>query len=583
MLVINNNIASLTAIRNQSRSQSQLNTSLQRLSSGLRINSAKDDAAGLAISTRMETQIRGMSQSRRNINDAISMMQTAEKALGEMTNLIQRGRQLSVQAANATNSAADRSAVQEEITQLVGEIERIAATAKFNGIELFTGGGSTVTYDPNDTGLTPAQQELVSHLQTSWLEQSEKMLETYFGIKGDGAGLKIEFVEGHPALAFVSYTATDAEGKGLNLSLSIDLDDFLPSEWPNGGPSSISNDRIILHEMTHAVMARSINMAGSPLWFIEGAAEFIHGADSRLYGDITAQSGGSTAAKVDTLMNTYLTNDGSVEQYSAGYAAVRYLHQAIINEGGTGIKEVFDYLETHSNSTLDDAIVDMKATYSGLGFSDQASLEAFFDNGDAGNTYITNLYDGGSLTNSDTGAVGGTDADGGSRDTSAAGTVPDIANATTNPLAYFEEIFPSSEARKIILAETNSITFQVGADVNQTIDIGLTGINKGNLGISQTNVITNAVKAIAEFDTALSAIVSERARLGGIQNRLESAATVMETTIENIAASRSRIIDADFAKETAAFTRNSILADAGNAIIAQANALPDVALSLLTT
>ncbi|HEX2796019.1 MAG TPA: flagellin domain-containing protein [Immundisolibacter sp.] len=137
--VVNSNISALNTQRNLNRSQGDLATSLQRLSSGLRINSAKDDAAGLAISDRMTAQIRGLNQAVRNANDGISVAQVAEGALGEVTNALQRIRELAVQSANDTNSAADRTSLQAEVTQLVAEIDRIAGQTKFNGKALLDG------------------------------------------------------------------------------------------------------------------------------------------------------------------------------------------------------------------------------------------------------------------------------------------------------------------------------------------------------------------------------------------------------------------------------------------------------------
>ncbi|MCL4136965.1 UNVERIFIED_CONTAM: hypothetical protein GTU68_064312 [Idotea baltica] len=137
--VINTNIASLTAQRNLNNSQSSLNTSLQRLSSGLRINSAKDDAAGLAISERFSAQIRGLNQAARNANDGVSLAQTAEGALAEVTNNLQRIRELAVQSSNATNSQSDRDALQTEVTQLLNEIDRVADSTEFNGVKLLDG------------------------------------------------------------------------------------------------------------------------------------------------------------------------------------------------------------------------------------------------------------------------------------------------------------------------------------------------------------------------------------------------------------------------------------------------------------
>ena len=137
--IINTNIASLNAQRNLNTSQNSLNTSLQRLSSGLRINSAKDDAAGLAISERMTSQIKGLTVASRNANDGISLAQTAEGALSEIGNNLQRIRELSVQSANATNSQTDRDALQAEVTQLVAEIDRVANQTAFNGTKLLDG------------------------------------------------------------------------------------------------------------------------------------------------------------------------------------------------------------------------------------------------------------------------------------------------------------------------------------------------------------------------------------------------------------------------------------------------------------
>src|ERR1043165_3461379 len=137
--VINTNVLSLNAQRNLSTSGSSLATALQRLSSGLRINSAKDDAAGLAIAERFTTQIRGLNQAARNANDGISLSQTAEGALASISDNLQRMRELAVQSANATNSASDRAALQQEVAQLKAEIDRVASQTQFNGIYLLDG------------------------------------------------------------------------------------------------------------------------------------------------------------------------------------------------------------------------------------------------------------------------------------------------------------------------------------------------------------------------------------------------------------------------------------------------------------
>src|SRR5438094_5414221 len=146
MSVINTNVASLNAQRNLSTSSAGLTTSLQRLSSGLRINSAKDDAAGLAISERMTSQIRGSNQASRNANDGISLAQTAEGDLGSISDNLQRMRELSVQAANASNSDSDRAALQTEVGALKSEIDRVAKNSTFNGVKLLDGSFNAQTF-----------------------------------------------------------------------------------------------------------------------------------------------------------------------------------------------------------------------------------------------------------------------------------------------------------------------------------------------------------------------------------------------------------------------------------------------------
>ena len=164
--IINSNVSSLNAQRNLSNSQSLLATSLQRLSSGLRINSAKDDAAGLAISNRFTAQIRGLNQAVRNANDGISLAQTAEGALVEVGNNLQRIRELAVQSANATNSATDRASLQAEVDQLLSEIDRVANQTAFNGVKVIDGSFSSAVFqvgaNANET-ITVAVSIVLAH------------------------------------------------------------------------------------------------------------------------------------------------------------------------------------------------------------------------------------------------------------------------------------------------------------------------------------------------------------------------------------------------------------------------------------
>jgi flagellin len=585
---INTNISALNSQRMLTRADEGVARSLQRLSSGLRVNSARDDAAGLAISERMTSQIRGFNQAARNAMDAVSLLQTGEGGLAEMANLLQRGRELTLQAANATNSSSDRKALQAEVTQLIAEIDRIGRATDFNGVKILgggLGGAAVVTGGPEPTATD--KLNIIDALKRSWLRQGEALVEQFFGIEGDGAPIEVKFVDGQPYLAAVSFTGYEtATGKLTGMTLNVDFSDFNPADWPNGnGTSGLNNDRIIAHELTHAIMARSMDMHDLPLWFIEGTAEFIHGADARLFNDLSNTPGGSTAAKVATLMSTYLTANGSVQLYSAGYAAARYIHSEIIANGGTGIREVFAYLSTHQLSTLDDALAAVATAHSGMDFNSVASMTALFASGQAGNAYIANLFDGGSLQNTDTGAIGGADSTpGGTRNTTSDGVVPDFEAFSEHPLVHLGASFVQIDTQThavLSLSTIGSLNFHVGANANQTITIEMRAVQASTLNLNAVNIVDNPQYALSIFDAAIDAVASERARLGAAQNRMEMTVNTLTVMNENISASRSRIVDADFAIETAQLTRSQILREAGTAIAAQANALPIAALQLL--
>ena len=214
--IINTNIASLNAQRNLNTSQNSLNTSLQRLSSGLRINSAKDDAAGLAISERMTSQIKGLTVASRNANDGISLAQTAEGALSEIGNNLQRIRELSVQSANATNSQTDRDALQAEVTQLVAEIDRVANQTAFNGTKLLDGSFTSKLFQVgSDAGQTIGINSIVD-ANVAALGKAQfaaDKTDTLFTGTATGAGTYsgLQFTVGGQAIAIdsVSYATGD--------------------------------------------------------------------------------------------------------------------------------------------------------------------------------------------------------------------------------------------------------------------------------------------------------------------------------------------------------------------------------------
>ncbi len=552
-LVINTNISSLNVQSNFDKTASTLSQSLQRLSSGLRINSAKDDAAGLAISERFTTQIRGLNQASRNMNDAISLSQTAEGALGTMTSLMQRGRELAVQAANATNSDSDKAALQLEIEQIKEEITRITSETAFNGIKVFQ--------PPSPKGgsesLTDIEKRIITDLKTSWLEQSEAMIDEYYGLSANGqVTLDIRLddsIDG--ASAFVSFYDAPAN----TMELHIDVAEF-EALYDADAPNYVF-DQLIAHEMTHAVMAATTNLDAMPKWFAEGAAEFLPGGDGNLKNVLDGPATEIDVVKnIDNLGDTF---SGKALDYATSYVATRYLDSIATG----GLKEVMSYLSEDSSRTLDDYFANAGLT----GISTTAEFVSDFKTN--GEDFVK-AFD---LTNNDTGAIGGADANGGTRDTSFEGTIPDTQNLTDNPLFGFKEIYPENE----IVLGSSSMTFQVGGNVGETIDVDLYSLSLKDLGLDDVNIATLSNDAINAFDGALEQVNSLRSNWGAVQNRIESALNVTSTTSENLSASRSRIQDADFASETAKLTRSQILQQAATSILAQSNALPQNILGLL--
>ena len=398
---INTNIVSLNAQRNLGTSQGSLATSMQRLSSGLRVNSAKDDAAGLAIAERMNTQVRGQTVAARNSNDGISLAQTAEGALGKVGDMMQRMRELAVQAGNATNSKADRAALQAEVKQLTDEIDRVAKQTSFNGTKILDGSFSGAVFQ---TGANSGDNITVGAL-----------------VNTTAAGLaKVSYAYN----AETGVQASDVNDlSAITDSSALQVSDGTTS-WDLGPVKAASSGTERMGQMVEAINRKS--------------------ADS-----------GVTA---------FLTQDAA----------------------GTYTIEVV-------SSKLD-------------------------SNGDAVGMSLTGF----TLANSGhTGAIGSS---------------INASDTTTDAIGI----------------DTLSIATQRDAWV-----------------------------ALKKIDSALDQANAARADLGALQSRFESSVANVEIQIENLAAARGRIVDADFAKETANLSRTQILQQAGTAMVAQANQLPQQVLQLL--
>ena len=457
------------------------------------------------------------------------------------------------------------------MAQLLAEIDRVGATAEFNGLKIFdqfrhrvVGGGTTGDLD---------KDAVIEALQGGWLENAEKMILQAYGISAPGAAITIDlsvFTDGAGGTLARVTSLAGGSGPGTDITLEVDMADFVPAA---GNPPYYS-DRIIAHEMVHAVQAAALNWGAfnDSTWFVEGVAEFIHGADERVLGDSFGDSGAAIQG-----VDITAWGGGSVD-YSAGYLAVRYLHSVV---GSTGLQTILQHLQTAGtgSETLSDALAAQGT------FANEAALVSAYNTaigstaGDFNNFLSTVGVD---LGNTDTGAIGGLDADGGPVYT-AESVVEDVGTLNgTDVLAGFTETWNEWQERAGG-GTGNILSFQVGANAKQTIDTAIGAMNLGALNLSTTDVstVTGAGKAIRQMDQALEYASGLRARLGAQMSRFEQTVNNLQISSENLTASRSRILDTDFAQETAALSRVQILQQAGMAMVAQANLMPRGVLALL--
>jgi len=499
--VINTNVMSLNAQRNLTTSGSQLATALQRLSSGLRINSAKDDAAGLAISDRMTTQISGLNQAVRNANDGISLAQTTEGALQEVTNNLQRIRELAVQSANATNSDDDRKALDQEVRQRIDEITRIAAQTSFNGRKVLDGTFGSATFQ---VGANVGETIAVS-LGADTNVRATAIGQTASASTGD---LSTVLLEGKDAVASTTgssgaFTSSVSNADGQTYALSVEGVTVFTATSSGGTVSTVTAADIDggLVAQAAALTTAGVTVSGS------------------------AANGNLVFTKADgTAIDIIVTN--TMAGTPGGFAGADFATGTRSIDNGTAAVTAIELTLAQGDFSIqlgNGTAVDIIGTFK----SGQELVDAI--NGRANGVYATFNEDTNSLSLSASEEItlGGTKATG------------DLAFAST--------------------------------------EIGVTGSLDGR------NVLTTdgANATIQSVDAALVSVSKFRSTLGAIQNRFQSTINSLQAVSENLSASRSRILDTDFAAETAALTRAQILQQAGTAMVAQANSVPQNVLSLL--
>ena len=485
-LTINTNLASLNAQRNLDHSQASLTTSLQRLSSGLRINSAKDDSAGLSISERMGSQIRGLNQAARNANDAISLAQTTEGNLAEISNVLQRIREIAVQSANDTNTTADRTSLQNEVTSLTAEIDRIANAAQFNGSNLLDGSFTSKTFQ---VGANSGQSIAVA---ISGAKNSD------LGLTGSAT------VSVAGSTAALSFTPTTTTISGIAIgSLSDDGVSYVGAT-KSGATSTLAIANAINAQTTTGVSAKATTSVTSAS--ISGHALATVAGEMSINGvDIGALAVAASAA------------DRSAQLIVAINA----------KSGSTGVVATAASLTTYTLTAADGRNIAISST-------------------------ATATTDGHS-------------------------TAANIATATG--FAVSNAVAITNYGQLTLTAGKNIVVAGAAIGTASPIAVG-TYVKSGSSTVDVSSQILSS-SAISQIDSAIDTINTQRATLGTVQSRFESVIANLKTSSENVSAARGRIRDTDFAAETANMTRNQVLQQAGVAMLAQANALPNIVLSLL--
>lgn len=494
-LTVNTNVASLTAQRQLGGSQSMLATSLERLSSGLRINSAKDDAAGLAISERFSAQIRGLNQGVRNANDGISLVQTAEGALKEVTNNLQRIRELAVQSANATNSASDRTALQLEVSQLIEEIDRVSSQTKFNGTTLLDGSFTSQAFQVGANAGETVTIASIASAATSAIGSTYSSSQTTTD------------------MGLVDTTAISAGELGIN--------------GTNVGATS--SDGVSTTGDTYSALAKAnaINAISNDTGVVATATTTDTG--TALYTGMT-----NAAAADFTLNGVYISYTETAAANTTMDAAVTAINAATSQTGVTAGLTGAGYLELTAADGRNIVTAEIAAqtflTDLGLTVGGQTRV---------GSLALESTSEFGiQITDTDTAMVSGTPA--------------------------------AVSALDVRLGATFDAT---AAQVAATASTGMSGVS--------VSTVVGASAAITTVDAALSTVNESRANLGAFQNRFQSVVANAQTSSENLSASRSRIVDADFAAETAQMTKAQILQQSGIAMLAQANSIPQNVLALL--
>ena len=636
--IVNTNLNSLMAQNNLGTNQASLGTSMQRLSSGLRINSAKDDAAGLAISQRMTAQINGSNQAARNANDGISLAQTAEGALSQIGTNLQRMRELAVQSANGTNSASDRAALNNEVQALSSEIDRVAQSAAFNGVNLLDGSFNAQKFQvgANATANDSIAVKAIASARTSALGGAGSSFaatisgsptatplsagdltlngfqvgaSTVGAAAGQGAASAYSIAAAINAVSSNSGVTASAKvntvtGATATVFTAIGVNTFSINGVNVGAVAAGGNAA-----GQGANVAAAINLVAQRSG-VTATADAVSGALTLSTADgrdisiaingTAADAATATANKATLLTQTGLTTGGVGSQGYAGAAAVAAVNQIAYLNGVppsagdwtmvNGVK--FTFQQGAANVTVVNATnVTVTDNLAGMTVGNAAETSFY-------NAFLTAQSSGAAaaalstVTASHPFSIVLTDVTPGISTTTMSTSSPGyefLTNTTPGSAAggtvagaavanHGSLTLSSSSASGIVWSGGHAAYVGLAASGTQAATTTATVAS-----IASMDVLTaaDATAAVAIIDGALGTVNASRASLGAIQNRFSSVVASLQTTSQNLTASVSRIKDADFAAETANLSRAQILQQAGTAMVAQANQQPQGVLALL--
>ena len=540
-MIVQHNMSAMNANRMLGITNSSLAKSTEKLSSGYKINRAADDAAGLSISEKMRSQIRGLNKASDNAQDGISLIQTAEGALNESHSILQRMRELSVQASNGTETDDDREAVQQEISQLQDELTRISSTTEFNTMKLLDGSlagpqgvskGSNQTIGSQVANLKAAETGMTAGADTS----TETGLFAKETIKIDGADITVDWTtltSEEKAALKQNWTASDSSKASKAATI---MQDKINEAIDNSGLG-----------VAHVTVKSSVTGVAASFNIKSGS----EGTDSKISFDNSA----------DTLIGKTL----------AGVAAADVTGSTKYSGENVAATEKF-YININGQSLVvtPAAKVDNGAAMSDVATTLQTSINTAID------TYNKDRDDADQLKKVTV-------------DVSKDGRL--VVSSESGSVSFSD--FGTGEAAKKLgldasatkTAANGGMTLQIGANEGQTMNFGIEDMSAAALGVDggKVDIATQsgAQKATTTIDAAIKKVSAQRSKLGAVQNRLEHTIANLDTASENTQTSESRIRDTDMAEEMVAYSKNNILLQAGQSMLAQANQSNQGVLSLL--